>query len=412
MKIIHTSDWHLGQVLYDYDRSEEHLDMLHQITDIVREQQPDAMVVSGDIFHTGTPSTTAVEMYNQAILDMHEACPTMPIIVTAGNHDSAARLVVNNVLWEHFQVHVIGHIAKHNGETRTPDYAPHVIPVLAKDQQPIGYIAAIPHCYDSNYPSVDPDLQRGERARAYYAGLADYIHTLNTSHLPVVLMAHMAITGCDLAGHDTIGGMESRDADIFGSEYDYIALGHIHTPQNINAHMRYSGTPIPVNFGEKFEHSVSIVTVEHGQTPRIETRTIHNLIPLQDFPTHPLPFNQVLEQLREFDPSRRCYLRLMVKVDDTLSPLANTLVADALRGKQCRFCLIKPFMDQLDNDNQHTSAHTTLNVEALKEKTPLQIAQMFFALKGLELSDTKKQMIHLATQRAEQNKKENIHDEA
>ena len=98
MRILHTSDWHLGQNFYGYDRGEEQSDFLRQLADIVHEQQPDALLVSGDIYHTAAPSSTAVGMYVKGMLDIHEACPTMAIIVIAGNHDSASRLQSESLL--------------------------------------------------------------------------------------------------------------------------------------------------------------------------------------------------------------------------------------------------------------------------------------------------------------------------
>ena len=99
-RFIHTSDWHLGQNFYGYDRSEEQRDFLRQLADIVREQEPDALLVSGDIFHTAAPSSAAVSLYVNAMIDIHEACPGMSIIVIAGNHDSAARLESDSRLWK------------------------------------------------------------------------------------------------------------------------------------------------------------------------------------------------------------------------------------------------------------------------------------------------------------------------
>lgn len=414
MKVLHTSDWHLGQVFFNYDRCEEQRDMLRQIVEIVRTEKPDALLVSGDVFHTGSPSSASVEMYNQSILSMHEACPEMQIVVTAGNHDSAARLVANNALWQHFHVTIIGHVAKNQDQERTPDFAAHVVEVRNKEGKLNGYIAAVPHCYESNFPCDDPSLQRSERATAYFQGLSNYVAERNTENVPVVLMAHLAVSGCDFAGHDLIGGMETREAELFGNGFDYVALGHIHTPQNINDHIRYCGTPIPVNFGEKFQHSVSLVTLEKGRTPEVKTCPIKNLIPLHDFPTQlpdknavemelpedkrPRSFDAVLEDLRNFSNDVSCYLRVVVKVDDKLSPLANTLIADALKGKKCRFCLIKPFMYQAALSKAEKARTVKLDTDELKSKSPLEIAEMFFAMKGIELSDHKRELIQNAEQ--------------
>ena len=112
MKILHTSDWHLGHALYNYDRSEEQICFLNQLTGIVQEEQPDVMVVSGDIYHYSTPSAATQKMYTDGLLRIHQACPSMTIVVTAGNHDSSSKLEIDSNLWDHFRVKVIGHIER------------------------------------------------------------------------------------------------------------------------------------------------------------------------------------------------------------------------------------------------------------------------------------------------------------
>mgnify|MGYP000320360227 CR=1 FL=1 len=92
MKILHTSDWHLGHTLYNYDRTAEQQAFLRQLTRIVTEEQPDAMVVSGDIYHYSSPAAATQKMYTDAMLNIHQACPGMAIVVTAGNHDSSSKL--------------------------------------------------------------------------------------------------------------------------------------------------------------------------------------------------------------------------------------------------------------------------------------------------------------------------------
>ena len=109
-KFIHTSDWHLGQNFYGYDRSEEQRDFLRQLAAIVAQEQPDALLVSGDIYHTAAPSSAAVSMYVEGMLDIHDACPSMAIVVIAGNHDSASRLESDSLLWRLAGVRVLGGI--------------------------------------------------------------------------------------------------------------------------------------------------------------------------------------------------------------------------------------------------------------------------------------------------------------
>ena len=149
-KFIHTSDWHLGQNFYGYDRSEEQADFLHQLAGIVRKHQPDALLVSGDIFHTAAPSSAAVTMYVNAMLDIHNACPTMTIVVIAGNHDSASRLQSDSRLWELAGVRVMGGIAR--DDEGFADLDRHIIKVEGK-----GMIAAVPFAYPASFPMVNND---------------------------------------------------------------------------------------------------------------------------------------------------------------------------------------------------------------------------------------------------------------
>ena len=112
MKILHTSDWHLGHTLYNYDRTVEQQAFLRQLTRIVTEEQPDAMVVSGDIYHYSSPAAATQKMYTDAMLNIHQACPEMTIVVTAGNHDSSSKLEIDSNLWQHFGLNVVGNIER------------------------------------------------------------------------------------------------------------------------------------------------------------------------------------------------------------------------------------------------------------------------------------------------------------
>ena len=140
MRIIHTSDWHLGHVLYGYDRSREQRDMLVRIEEIVGKEKPDALVVSGDVYHTGQPSAAVQKMFTEAVMRLHEACPEMEIVITAGNHDSASKHEVSRILWETQKVNMIGSVDKDN-----PDKL--IVEVAGK-----GFIVAIPYVNERSMP--------------------------------------------------------------------------------------------------------------------------------------------------------------------------------------------------------------------------------------------------------------------
>ena len=108
MKIIHTSDWHLGQSFYGMERTEEHLAFLSQLCDTVKVERPDALIISGDIYDSVAPSLTAQRLYNKMMLELHGTLPEMKIVVTAGNHDSSSRLELHSDLWDAFDVKIVG----------------------------------------------------------------------------------------------------------------------------------------------------------------------------------------------------------------------------------------------------------------------------------------------------------------
>ena len=260
MKVIHTSDWHLGHQLYNWDRTDEHQLFFDELMKVIESENPDALVVSGDVYHTIAPSASTQKLYIDNMLRIHAAAPDMTIVITAGNHDSSARLEVDKSIWKHFNLHVIGSVAR-NG-----DLEKHIIPVGNPAK---GYILAVPHCYPQNFPDTGEDLPREKRPAAFYKALIEQVESINSSSLPVIMTAHTTVIGSDPRKQDIIvGGIDSIDIRELGEGFDYLALGHIHFPQTIAPGCRYSGSPIPVSFNEDYTHSVTIVELEeHGSSP-------------------------------------------------------------------------------------------------------------------------------------------------
>lgn len=108
IKLLHTSDWHLGHALYGYDRSEEQADMLRQMREIVERERPDVFLISGDVYHTAQPSAAVQKMFAEAMVALHAVHPEMHIVVTAGNHDSASRHEIFRTPWLSINVHALG----------------------------------------------------------------------------------------------------------------------------------------------------------------------------------------------------------------------------------------------------------------------------------------------------------------
>ena len=384
-KIIHTSDWHLGQNFYGYDRSEEQADFLRQLVDIVRQQQPDALLVSGDIFHTAAPSSAAVTLYVNAMLDIHNACPKMAIVVIAGNHDSASRLQCDSRLWELAGVRVLGGIARDS--EGLADLDRHIIHVKDK-----GFVAAVPFAYPASFPLVNEEhVGSDQRQPVYFQSLLDHVNAQNPAQLPVVLMAHLAVNGSDFTGHE-VGMMECVEVGVLGNGYDYAALGHIHRPQDVSERARYCGTPLAVSFDEQCEHSVSIVEIDaHGSMPRVTTERIENIKPLRTIPAGPpVDFEAALEQLQVLVPDERAYVRLNVLVDRYLPNGAQERAALAVADKQCRFCEIKKTAIV-----EASHAVSQMTMEEFNHKHPIEVAQQFYLEKyQREMTDEEKEMFN------------------
>lgn len=374
MKILHTSDWHLGHTLYNYDRSQEQQAFLSQLATIVAEEKPDALLVSGDIYHYSAPAAATQRMYTDAMLEIHHAHPEMVIVVTAGNHDSCSKLEIDSSLWHHFGVKVIGNIERTKEEVNLEK---HLIEVKNEGELK-GYIVAVPHVYPQNFPMLDTETPREQRQARFFQTLLDEVEKLNMQHLPVILMAHLSIKGSDRSGHDeSIGGIEYVPLTSLGNGYDYLALGHIHCPQNIkgsNHRARYCGTPLPVSFDESYPHSVSIVEIRQGEEPDIRTCEIKNLMPLLTLPRDPISFEDALKLLEEYPEEAPAYIRLNVSIKDYLTPDCNERASNATRGKACKFCYIKSSREQTTTDNP--SRH--ISIQEMQEMSPLEIAKLYY----------------------------------
>lgn len=363
MKILHTSDWHLGHSLYNHDRTEEQASMLEQMADLVHKEKPDAFLLSGDVFHTDQPSAAVQRMLADALVAIHNAHPAMTIVCTAGNHDSASRHEVFRLPWLSLNVHSIGQLSKDNPER-------HIISIPGK-----GFVVAVPYCYERNIPE------------GFFQQLLDRVQELNTLHLPVIMMAHTTMENSDLKGHDskrsfTTGGIETMSISQTGRGYDYLALGHIHHAQWVkggNHRVRYCGSPLPVSFDENYEHSVSIVSIDaQGDEPDLHTISFENPHPLVNLPsTGFAQWEEAKELLKNYPSDIPAYIRLNIKHQDFLPPTAQDEAVKLTEGKRCRFCLIN-----LEKVEREEADGETLTIQQFQEESPLEIARMFAEQEG------------------------------
>lgn len=383
MKILHTSDWHLGHTIYDYDRSEEQKKMLEQIADIVKEEQPDIFILAGDVYDNSQPSASVQKMFVDGLTAIHNANQTMHIIVTAGNHDSGAKHEIFQTPWNALNVTMIGILNKDNIDS-------HIIEVPGK-----AYIAAIPYAYERSIPD------------GFFQSVLDEIEKRNSDNLPVVMTAHLTVSGCDFAGHDNasdkiVGGISSYNVKEFGDKYDYLALGHIHKPQFIHSgkhNIRYSGSPLAVSFDENYPHSICIIELEkHGDKPEVRPIEINNSKPLVTLPTKGYTdLDSAKELLRKYPDDIEAYIRLNVQIDKPLPPDAKSEAVKIAEGKKCRFCCINAKWEKTGQVEPHT-----LTVQEFKQEDPIDIARRYIESKSVTFSAEMEEMFRFAAERVKE----------
>lgn len=372
MKILHTSDWHIGQNFYRYERDDEHRYLFDQLANIIKDEMPDAMVVSGDIYHNAAPSAQSQKLMVEGVLKLKRTAPEMEIVITAGNHDSGSRIDADKRLWQVAGVHVVG------GALRSEDGSVDPSQFLIEIQDK-GIIAAVPYFHTSNYPAVNGETPRSERSKEFYAAL---LQKCKNRELPVVMMAHMAVRGCDYKGHEdviresdelVIGGMEAEDISTLGEGYDYLALGHIHKPQRVAPLAYYCGSPLPVSFAEDYDHFVNIVEIDsHGEKPKVTRIKLALLREVKTIPPEGAPLEEALKALRDLPENDTSYVRLLVDQEGILPANADDLAAAIARNKACRLCEVHRKTRQRESTTK--SSIIIDEVADLEHYTPVDIA--------------------------------------
>ncbi len=277
MKILHTSDWHLGRSLYGRQRYDEFEAFLDWLSETIWRNEVSTLLVSGDIFDNSTPSTRAQELYYRFLgRTIRSSC--RHIVIVAGNHDSPAFLDAPQQLLKALDIHVIGH----------GNHAPEEEVLVLHDEyrNPELIVCAVPYLRDRDIrtseagESADQKEQKLlEGIRTHYANvtaLAEQKRQELGGDIPVVAMGHLFTAGGQTIDGDGVrelyvGSLAHVTAGIFPDNLDYVALGHLHVPQTVDHTdtIRYSGSPLPMGFGEaRPQKSVCLVEFQ-GTVPTV-----------------------------------------------------------------------------------------------------------------------------------------------
>ncbi|MBU2977747.1 exonuclease subunit SbcD [Alteromonas sp. C1M14] len=273
MKLLHTSDWHLGQSFFTQNRRHEHRQFLTWLLDVVKEHEIDVVVVAGDVFDTAAPPSYARELYNQFVVEL-QAYPCT-LVVLGGNHDSVSVLNESKSLLSCLNVHVIAACAEDESEQ--------LVEVKDVNGRVIGLICAIPFIRprdviisEAGQSGDDKKSLLGDAIKQHYARvyhLAAERKAALGGDIPIVATGHLTALGVsqsDSVREIYIGTLDGFSANNFPAA-DYIALGHIHRPQRVGKreHIRYCGSPIPLSFDELASAKQVMVVSFDGTTPHM-----------------------------------------------------------------------------------------------------------------------------------------------
>lgn len=277
MKIITTSDWHIGNLFHGNDRLPEHKHFLGWLLSQIEKHQPDALLVAGDVFDNGNPSAAAQSAYYEFLANATQKCPNMQIVISAGNHDSASRLEAPRALLTRHKVELRGNV--HRSWVQTEDagywevnYDDLMIPVTGKDGESIVVLAV---------PYLRSDILQNA---SYSNGVNDFLRELTKRarekypEKKLVMMTHMYAKGADIASVDAsekivIGGQEEVNMEGWIDRPDYMTCGHIHKRQHIwnTDWARYSGSILPMSFAEiDYKHGVDLVTISSDSKTHVD----------------------------------------------------------------------------------------------------------------------------------------------
>jgi DNA repair protein SbcD/Mre11 len=263
LKILHTADWHLGKKLYDYSLADDHRLFFIDLIRIIEKHEVDYLLISGDVFDLSHPSNESLELYYSFITKL---IPTgCRLIVTGGNHDSPGVLNAPKNILNFFRIHVVGCV--------TPEREQQIITLFDKDEKPAAVVAAVPFLRDRDIRIAVEGSTTAERItdirngiKKHYSELADLCAQKHNG-LTAIAMGHLFTQNAQVSESEReiqIGNLAGVDASCFPDVFKYVALGHIHKPQNVSddKRIRYSGSPVPLSFSEKnYSRRVILLTI-------------------------------------------------------------------------------------------------------------------------------------------------------
>jgi exonuclease SbcD len=356
-RLLHTSDWHIGQVLHEQPRDYEHEVFLGWLLTVLEAEKIDSLLVAGDVFDGPNPTAQSQQLFYSFLAAAKARLPGLDIVILGGNHDSAARLDAPHPVLSAFGVHVLGGLAR--GADRDPNPERCVITLHGSDGNPAAYLAAVPYLRPGDLPPAQPDEDADsnltEAISSIYRPLCKEALQRAGGKLAAMAAGHLYLTGCQISEVSERkiqnGYLAALPAEIFCPELAYVALGHLHLGQSVSEKIHYSGSPLPLSFTETdYCHRVLVAELEGPEL--IDVRAIQAPRPVEmlRIPRDgALPPEQVLKEIGEleglegrdaFSPTRP-YLEVRVRLEEP-RPTLREEISRELEDKWPRLLKITP----------------------------------------------------------------------
>ncbi|MGQ8976974.1 exonuclease subunit SbcD, partial [Enterobacter hormaechei] len=317
MRILHTSDWHLGQNFYSKSRAAEHEAFLNWLLETAQAHEVDAIIVAGDIFDTGSPPSYARELYNRFVVNLQQT--GCHLVIVAGNHDSVATLNESRDILAFLNTTVVA----------SAGHAPQIL--KKRDGTPGAVLCPIPFLRPRDIVQSQAGLSGSEKQQHLLQAIIRYYHQQHTEAcalrgdqaIPIIATGHLTTVGAsksDAVREIYIGTLDAFPAQNFPPA-DYIALGHIHRAQIIGGceHIRYCGSPISLSFDETGKaKSVHLVSFTGGKLSAVETLEVPVTQPLAVLKGDLAAITAQLEQWRGAALNPPVWLDIEITTDDYL----------------------------------------------------------------------------------------------
>ena len=349
MKLIHLSDLHLGKRVNDFSMLEDQAYILDRILEIIDREQPNAVLIAGDIYDKTIPSAEAVTLLDNFLVELADR--SLAVLLISGNHDSPERLAFANRLMARRGVYI------------APVYHGAVTPVTLEDTHGLVDFWLLPFLKPAHLRRFFPE----EGVESYTDAMACAIR-----HMPLdparrnVLVTHQFVTGATRCESEevSVGGADNVDVSVF-APFDYVALGHLHGPQNVGGErVRYCGTPLKYSFSEA-HHQKSVTVAELGEGGTLDVHTVP-LIPKRDMAELRGSFAQITSQAYYGQVDRDAYVRVILTDENDIY------------GAMGQLRLIYPNLMRLDYDNLRTRSGAVELGKADVKRDPLGLFADFY----------------------------------